>query len=176
MPTPAQISTRVVALLEKTRATRGRVVFAIDATGSREKTWDMASTLQAAMFEETARVGSLEVQLIYYRGDECQSTPWTADAGELAKTMRCIRCENGGTQILRVLEHIKQESARQKIAASIFVGDAVEETPQHLYDVAAGLGVPLFAFQEGDGLVVRNRSPRLADHRCATPEGRDGIS
>jgi hypothetical protein len=150
-----QISPRVAALLERTRATRGRLIFAIDATGSRQEGWDLAASLQTAMFEQSARIGGLEVQLLWYRGsDECSSTPWTADTSELAQQMRRIRCESGATQIGRVLDHIKQDNARKKVDAAIFVGDAVEEIPQKLYDAAAGLGVPVFWFQEGSGLAI----------------------
>ena len=47
---------------------RGRLIFAMDATASREPTWDRASQIQAAMFSETADLGGLEVQLVFYRG------------------------------------------------------------------------------------------------------------
>ena len=57
MTLPAQVSPRVAALLKKSQAARGRLIFALDATASRELTWDMAATLQAAMFEEAARIG-----------------------------------------------------------------------------------------------------------------------
>ncbi len=151
---PTQISPRVAALLERTRATRARLIFAFDCTASRAATWDMASSLQTSMFEEAARIGGLEVRLNWYRGDECSSTPWTEDTGELATQMRRIRCEPGATQIKSVLEHIREEHGRKKVNAAVFVGDAIEETPQKLYDAAAGLGVPLFLFLEGDGLVM----------------------
>ena len=47
---------------------RGRLVFALDATMSRQPTWDMACTLQADMFREAAALGSLDIRLVYYRG------------------------------------------------------------------------------------------------------------
>ena len=68
--------------------------------------------------------------------------------------MRTIRCMAGATKIARVLRHIRTEHEREKIAAAIFIGDAVEEHPRELYDAAANLGVPVFMFQEGDGEVV----------------------
>jgi hypothetical protein len=149
------LTPRVAALLEKTRRNRGRLVFALDATASREAMWDLACQLQSAMFEETAKIGGLEIQLVWYRGhDECSHSAWTADAQELATQMRRIRCEAGATKIARVLKHIRAEHAREKINAAIFVGDACEEIPGELYDAAAGLGVPLFMFQEGDGLAL----------------------
>jgi hypothetical protein len=68
--------------------------------------------------------------------------------------MSTIRCMAGATKIARVLRHIRTENAREKIGAAIFIGDAVEELPSDLYDAAADLGVPLFMFQEGDGLAL----------------------
>jgi hypothetical protein len=138
---PTQPSSRVAALLEKMRRNRGRLIFALDATMSRESAWDMAAQLQAAMFEEAARIGGLDVQLVYYRGTaEVRYSPWFADARELVRRMSSIRCMAGVTQIARVLRHIRSEHEREKISAAIFIGDAVEEPPSELYDAAASLG------------------------------------
>ena len=130
MTLPAQISPRVAALLEKMRRSRGRLIFALDATGSREPrgTWPQ---LQAQMFEEAARIGGLDVQLLYYRGgDEVRQSSWLSDAHELVSRMSAIRCTAGATKIARVLRHIRSEHEREKISAAIFIGDAVEEPPQ----------------------------------------------
>jgi hypothetical protein len=155
MTSPAQLSPRVAALLERLRATRGRLIFALDATASREGTWDIAAQLQAQMFEEAAKIGGLDVQLVYYRGtDEVRHSSWFSDAHELVSRMSTIKCMAGSTKIARVLGHIRTENEREKISAAIFVGDAVEELPQELYDAAAGLGVPMFWFQEGNGLAL----------------------
>jgi hypothetical protein len=167
MTLPAQPSPRVAALLEKVRATRGRLIFGLDATASRENMWDLACSLQSKMFEEMAKIGGLEVQLVWYRGNgECLHTSWTSDAYELAARMRKIRCEAGQTNIKRVLAHIRSEHQREKVNAAIFVGDACEESPQELYAAAAGLGVPTFLFQEGDGLAlyVDQRGHFIVDH------------
>src|SRR5262249_9760138 len=43
--------------------TRGRLIFALDATMSRQPTWDEACRLQADMFQEAAAIGGLDVQL-----------------------------------------------------------------------------------------------------------------
>jgi hypothetical protein len=155
MNVPTQLSPRVAALLAKTRAVRGRVIFAVDATGSRELVWDMACQLQSEMFAEVAKIGGLEIQLVFYRGtNQCSHTAWTPDAVALAAQMRRIRCEAGSTQIGRVLRHVRAEHARKKVDAAIFVGDACEEVPADLYNAAADSLPPCFLFQEGDGLVV----------------------
>ena len=156
MTPPTQLSARVAALLEKTRRSRrGRLIFALDATASREAMWDVAARLQASMFQEAAAVGGLDVQLVYYRGtDECRFSRWAGDANELAGTMTKVFCRAGTTQIEKILKHTRSENEREKVNAVVFVGDAVEESPRALYAVAANLGVPLFMFQEGDDLAL----------------------
>src|SRR4249920_3079992 len=65
---------------------RGRLVFALDATMSRQPTWDMACALQADMFREAAALGSLDIRLVYYRGfHECRATGWISDSAQLAR-------------------------------------------------------------------------------------------
>jgi hypothetical protein len=155
-----QPSPRVAALLEKTRRSRGRLIFALDATASREPTWDMAAQLQAAMFEEAAKIGGLDVQLVYYRGtDEVRHTSWFSDAHELVGRMSQIHCMAGATKITRILRHIRNEHEREPVSAAIFIGDACEEMRGALYEAASGLGVPVFVFQEGDNLAA------YVDHR-----------
>jgi hypothetical protein len=154
MTLPAQTSPRVAALLAKVQKARARLIFALDCTASRESTWDIACQLTSSMFQEAAKIGGIEIQLVWYRGEsECSHTAWTSHALELATQMRRTRCEAGATKIARVLRHIRAEHTHQKVDAAIFVGDAVEEPPGELYDLAAGLP-PIFMFQEGDGVAV----------------------
>jgi hypothetical protein len=137
--------------MQKAQASRARLIFAIDATASRAPTWKLARQLQAEMFLETAKIGGLEVQLVYYRGlNGFHYSHWTSNGRELANNMTEVTCDSGPTQIGRLLAHVRQECAGQKVGAVTFIGDAAEESPQGLYDAATGLGVPLFLFQEGD--------------------------
>ena len=135
---------------------RGRLVFALDATMSRQPTWDRACQLQAEMFHEAGRVGGLDVQLVYFRGfGECKASRWAGDADHLGAMMSRIACRGGHTQILRVLGHAIAETRRERIRGLVFVGDAVEEPIDALCAKAgelALLGVPVFAFQEGHDL------------------------
>src|SRR5690349_6571875 len=63
---------------------RGRLIFALDATMSRQPTWDTACRLQAEMFQEAERVGGLDVQLAYYRGfHECRASRWVSNGERL---------------------------------------------------------------------------------------------
>ncbi|HLX02198.1 MAG TPA: hypothetical protein VKS80_08760, partial [Trinickia sp.] len=70
---------------------RGRLIFGLDATMSRQPTWDQACRLQANMFREAAAVGGLAIQLIYYRGlAECRASPWVAEPERLGNLMSRI--------------------------------------------------------------------------------------
>jgi hypothetical protein len=161
-----QLSDDVAAFLEEMRAqdTGGRLIFALDATASRQPTWDMACRLQSEMFGEAAKIGGLRVQLVYYRGaSECRSSRWTENARELTALMVRIHCHAGQTQIGKILTHIRKEHTAEKVHAAVFIGDAVEEVPRDLYAAAEGLGgVPLFLFQEGNDEQVATVFPQLA--------------
>jgi hypothetical protein len=72
---------------------RGRLIFALDATMSRQPTWDTACRLQADMFREAASIGGLDIQLVYYRGlAECQASSWLTQQERLGKLMSRIEC------------------------------------------------------------------------------------
>ncbi|HUG63084.1 MAG TPA: VWA domain-containing protein [Methylomirabilota bacterium] len=141
-------------------ATRGRLVFALDATMSRQPTWDRAVHLQAEMFEETARIGGLDVQLVYFRGfGECRASRFVRDARALANLMTRIDCRGGRTQIGRVLSHTVSATRESKVAALVYVGDAMEESVDDLAAKAGELGLlgtKAFLFQEG-------RDPRATE-------------
>jgi hypothetical protein len=165
--TPSQRAAAVDAFLQRNREAmaaenRGRLIIALDATMSRQPTWDIAIELQAEMFAEAAKVGGLQVQLVFFRGNQCRFSDWSAKAHALADQMRRISCVAGETQIARVLAHIRNEHRRKPISAAIFIGDAVEEEPEALYDAAAGLP-PLFLFQEGSDPAVEVVFRRLKE-------------
>ncbi|WP_196240292.1 VWA domain-containing protein [Alsobacter soli] len=132
---------------------RGRLVFALDATMSRQPTWDLACSLQGEMFSEAARVGGLDVQLVYFRGfSECRASRFVADPRALTGLMQRIDCRGGHTQIQRVLEHVRSEGRDAPVHALVFVGDAMEERLDDLCAVAGELGlrgVKAFMFHEG---------------------------
>jgi hypothetical protein len=131
----------------------GRLLFGMDATASREPTWDRACRIQGEMFAETAALGGLEIQLAYYRGfEEFEAFPWLSRADELQRRMAAVSCRGGQTQIARLLRHAIAEAKRQKIDALVFVGDCMEENPDRLCHLAGQLGllgVPVFVFHEG---------------------------
>jgi len=131
----------------------GRLVFAMDATASREPTWDQACNIQAQMFLETTALGGLEIQLCYYRGyAEFHHLPWLSASADLLAGMTGVHCLGGQTQIGKVLQHTINETRKQKVNALVFVGDCMEEDVDRLCHKAGELGllgVPVFLFQEG---------------------------
>lgn len=133
---------------------RGRLVFAMDATASRQPSWDRACRLQGEMFLATRELGGIEVQLAYYRGfREFAATPFLTDSQELTRRMTGVQCLGGQTQIQRTLEHVLAETRAARVNALIFVGDAMEEAPDPICHRAGELGLhgtPCFMFQEGD--------------------------
>jgi hypothetical protein len=161
--TPATTSSRaeIDAFLEQVKGLapavgngqRGRLIFALDATMSRQPTWDTACALQADMFREAAAIGGLDVQLVYYRGlIECRASGWVSQADKLAGLMSRIDCRGGHTQIGKVLAHARRETEKSRVQALVFVGDAMEEKLDDLCQAAGELkllGVPAFMFQEG---------------------------
>ena len=175
-PFPAPTSSRpeIGAFLERVRALgpakdvgkRGRLIFALDATMSRQPTWDTACVLQAEMFQAAASAGGLDIQLVYFRGlNECRASGWVAGSAKLAQLMGRIHCMGGHTQIGKVLSHARQEHARQPVQALVFVGDAMEEKLDDLCASAGELGllgVPVFMFQEGYDAVAENAYREIA--------------
>ncbi|MBV8740023.1 MAG: VWA domain-containing protein [Alphaproteobacteria bacterium] len=158
---PAQSgSVEIADFLEKVKQApkqptggRGRLIFALDATASREPTWDRACHIQGEMFEATASLGGLEIQLVFYRGfAECKASRWMMTADELHRVMRQVYCVGGETQIERVLSHAIRETGKRRVNALVFVGDAMEEKVDRLCRLAGELGllgVPIFVFHEG---------------------------
>ena len=132
---------------------RGRLIFAMDATASREPTWDRACQVQGQMFLETAALGGLDVQLVYYRGfDECRASRWVDNPGDLVRLMTGVFCLAGQTKLGRVLKHAVRETEKKRVAALVFVGDCFEENLDEVGQIAGQLGmqgVRAFLFQEG---------------------------
>ena len=132
---------------------RGRLIFAMDATASREPTWDHACHIQSQMFAETAALGGLDIQLCYYRGyEEFSASPWLSRPEELLKRMTAVHCLGGHTQIEKVLTHAINETKTRQVNALVMVGDCMEESIDRLCQLAGELGirgVPAFLFHEG---------------------------
>lgn len=171
-PSNRASSQEVTQFLQKSRAIsefveqQPRLLFAVDATASRQPTWDHATYLQQEMFHVSSKLTPLSVQLCYYRGfNEFRASRWLTDSAALAQLMGQVRCEGGHTQIARLLRHAQDEHSKAPIKALVFIGDAVEETPDSLCNLAGQCGIvqlPLFLFQEGRDRLVEQTYRSMA--------------
>ncbi|MEM9733729.1 MAG: VWA domain-containing protein [Pseudomonadota bacterium] len=164
--------------LKKNEAGNGGLVFAMDATMSRQHTWDQAQHIQAEMFGAVEKTGGLDVQLVYFRGfGECRASRWVNKPAALRDLMSGIDCRGGQTQIGKVLSHVRKEAAkknplngqRSRVDALVYVGDAMEEQVDALCQKAGELGllkVPCFMFLEG-----HDRQAELAFREVARLSG-----
>jgi hypothetical protein len=145
---------------------QGRLIFAMDATMSRQPTWDRALSIQSQMFAETKKVGQLQVQLVYFRGfNECKASRWVADPDALARLMTAVDCRGGNTQVSRVLSHVKTEAGRSGVSAVVYVGDAFEENIDSICQAAGEvglLGTRMFMFQEGSDATAERAFKEVA--------------
>jgi len=156
---PASSSSEIAAFLSAAKSVvpattgSGRLAFALDATMSRQPTWDSACKLQAEMFDAVGKAAALSVQLVYFRGlGECRASRWVSDTRQLADLMTRIDCRGGQTQIGRVLRHVADEAKSRPVSALVYIGDAMEEDIDHLATIAGELAlrkVPCFMFHEG---------------------------
>lgn len=166
--------TEVAEFLRKVAATpavkptggRGRLIFAMDATASREPTWDTACHIQGQMFQETAVLGGLDIQLCYYRGlGAFNASPWLSSSPALLRRMTAVFCLGGHTQIEKVLRHTIAETNKKKVNALVFVGDCMEEDLDRLCHLAGQLGlqgVPAFVFHEGGDPIAERAFKQIA--------------
>jgi hypothetical protein len=172
-PLAPSSSNGIAAFLETARRTpapaatgRGRMIFALDATMSRQPTWDLAQGLQGKMFQAAAGLGGLEVQLVYFRGlGECRASRFVTGGEGLAALMSRISVRGGPTQIGKVLAHARDEARLAKVGALVFVGDAMEEEIDALLGLAGELalaGVKAFMFQEGADPAARRAFQEIA--------------
>lgn len=153
--------------LAKPVDSRARLIFSMDATASRQATWDQAAQLQGEMFVKTRGIGDLDVQLVYYRGmGECRASGWVNNSKSLLKLMQSVHCVAGTTQIERVIRHTVAEAENTPVQAVVFVGDCVEEDEEKLFKLVGKLKIlatPMFIFQEGNDHVASRVFARMAD-------------
>lgn len=148
-----------VRKLPRSGGVEGRLIFALDATASREATWDEARRLQSELFLATRDLGGLSIQLCYYRGfGEFKATDFVSQTNQLLHLMNGVSCLGGRTQISRVLAHAKKETRAKAVKAVVFIGDCCEEPVDELCHTAGELGMlktPVFMFHEGSDAHAR---------------------
>ncbi len=161
-----EISSFLKAAAKTDTSSGGRLIFSLDATMSRQPTWTRAMTIQSSMFDAVGKAGGLSVQLVFFRGfEECRASKWVINAAALRDLMINIQCRGGYTQIAKVLKHANRETAKAKVSALVFIGDAMEENVDQLCHLAGELGlkgVRCFFFQEGHDLTAEQAYREMA--------------
>jgi hypothetical protein len=116
-----------------------RMIISLDATSSmgeflpdRKLDLEAFRSIVRPMFEKAGAAG-LEVQLMYFRGDdrfgnrECRVSKWFRDPEELTRAMARIKPAAGWTQHNRVLERTIREAEKHPIQELVVISDAFEE-------------------------------------------------
>ena len=150
----------VSAFVKKARAIKqfagaqSRLIFAMDATASRQPTWDYASQLHHTLFDAAAEDKSLSLQLCFFRGlGEFSASAWLNDPDSLKTQLSSVYCVGGATQRATLLRHYLYEGSQSHaLKALVFIGDAVEEPLDELRGLAIQCRLkelPILLFQEG---------------------------
>ena len=139
-------------------AASGRLIFVIDATGSRAEAWDVAQKTTANMFDDISKLnlGKLAIRVLVFRGssdpqDVVADTPWHTDAKKLQAGMKEIGCMGGSTQFVGSFKRILTEKA-QDSDTIIMIGDSFEEEVKDVLKQADKFKAQksrVFAFHEG---------------------------
>ena len=135
------------------RQKQSRLLFGIDATASRQPTWDAACRTQGELFTAAHQISNIAIQLCFYRGfGEFTVSDWLTSETDLKYQIEKVACQGGQTQILRLLKHAIFEHNKLAVRALLFIGDACEENQDQLYNLAGQCGLlqlPIFIYQEG---------------------------
>jgi len=141
---------------EVLRKQKTNIIFAVDATASREHFWSETIKIQDKMFSTAQKAGAnLHAQLVSYSGEtfdgEIHRTPWHNDAHALSDHLRSVRCAPSQTQIEKVFRHALNECCKRDVHALILVGDSYEENVPTLVRLASQInqkGIKLFMFHD----------------------------
>lgn len=130
-----------------TNDSRPRLLFAMDATASREQSWNVALEITGAMFE--AVPGALDVALAYHGGGRVREvTPFSSNAKAFLDKVQQVRCIAGVTALNQVLDRATQIGG---LKALIYIGDCFEENSTLAVEFAQQLklrGVRCFMFHD----------------------------
>ena len=144
-------------------------VFALDATASREPSWDRACG-SSEMFEATAASEGWKSSSSSIAGSRNEGEPLDEHRRRFAPRHALGVCVGGETQIERVLA-AHPRNQEPSVRALVFVGDAMEKNIDRLCHLAGelGNGVPIFCFRKAtperrqrpstDGAAVRGERP-----------------
>lgn len=114
---------------------RPRLVFAFDATASREPAWDKAREVTDALF--TALPGELDVALAVHGGGWVLTfTRFSSDARFFRDQAAAVQCQAGSTALVRLMEQVREHAG---VKVLVYIGDCFEEVPSAAYEQADAL-------------------------------------
>src|ERR1700733_3610098 len=115
---------------------RPRLIFAVDATASREPAWTAARKVTDALVK--ALPGELDVALAGHGGSRVHTfTAFTNSAATLRDRAAGVACEAGMTRLLPILS----TSLRQPgVRVVVYIGDVFEESLNHGRRLADAMG------------------------------------
>lgn len=125
------------------------ICFVIDATGSRQHSWNQAQRTQAEMFDAVKSAGNLKLSVVCHRGGGVSDLGTFASPDEAKRRMGEISCASGETRIVSSL----QAALNKKPSTIIMVGDCFEEGFGDLQQVCSKLAaqkIRVYAFVEGN--------------------------
>ncbi len=116
---------------------RPRLVFAVDATASREPAWAAARRVTDALVK--ALPGELDVALAVHGGGRVHTfTGFTSDANTLRDRAAGVECVSGMTRLLPILSACGKQAG---VRVVIYVGDVFEESVLSGRRLADAMGV-----------------------------------
>ena len=125
------------------------ICFVIDATGSRQASWQQAQRTQAEMFDAVKTAGNLKLSIVCHRGGSVKDLGSFASPDDAKRRMAEVSCESGNTRIVDSL----QSALGKKPSTIIMVGDCFEESFTDLQKVCTQLAaqkIRVYAFVEGN--------------------------
>jgi voltage-gated potassium channel Kch len=132
---PAQSDPAMIAAALKPRARRPRLVFALDATASREPAWEAAKATTDALCQ--ALPGQLDVALAVHGGSRLRVfTEFVSEPGPLRDQAAGIQCEAGETRLLDIMERTRDAG---DVKVLVYIGDVFEESVEGAESLAAAL-------------------------------------
>ena len=136
---------------------RPRLVFAVDATASREPAWAVARLVTDALVK--ALPGELDVAFAVHGGSRVHTfTAFTNDATTLRDRAAGVACEAGLTRMLPILS---ASLRRPAVGVVIYVGDVFEESVVQGRRLADAMG------EQGTKLIVLHDTADPAARRDA---------
>jgi hypothetical protein len=130
--------------METITPARPRLVFAVDATASREPAWAAARQVTDALVK--ALPGQLDVALAVHGGSRVHTfTPFTSNAATLRDRAAGVACQAGMTRLLPILSASLKHPA---VRVVIYIGDVFEESVIQGRRLADNMG------QRGTKLIV----------------------